>query len=275
MTYPDLVNVARTFTALDIELPEEFNRAVAVLAAGMTAASANPSYDLLSQFDAGTLTPESVGPEVLKAAVALIAKQAAHGIMRDIENPLCKHARKAIRAGGDELIGQLRTPFNSAAEGMMAAAAMFAPDATGEDVLSQGAEASEAWRSLTAHAHTLELVNSVRVQLMLFGYGVSEHRAALFCSGVDNEQAMAAANQAYLWPTGGRGGRFFDVAALGFELHLNLASETAAIDSAVRANVTARAADRARGPRMTEDEQRGAEKELRIIEQVGPAKVRA
>ena len=263
MPYLDLVNFSRTFAALDIELPTEFDRAVAVLAAGMTAASANPSYELLSKFDTGELTPETVGPEVLRAAVALNAKQSAHGIMRDIENPLCKHARNAIRGNGDELVDQLRPVFDSAAVEVATAAEMFTPTATAADILRSGPGAAVAWNSLADAAARLAKVHDARLMMANFGYGASPHRPAYFVEGIGTQDQMIAAVAAY-GHSSGRGGRFHALVVAGVTLRLNDAHEVAAIDAAVQSDVSAITAGRQAGPRMSPEAQAGAEKELRI-----------
>ena len=248
-SYPDLMYLDRVCTTLDIDLPEEFNRALAVLRAGLSAASQHPAHQLVAMFEDGTLTAATVGAEVRRAAVDLTVQQNALSLVRDLTIPLGKHARKAIRDHGDDLVTQLRPRFDHAAEQLMVAAGLLGPDPSAEDVLHRGAAAGDAWRSLSGHAETLDTINAARVQMMLFGYAPTENRAALFVEGstIATPKAMAAANEAYLGPTG-PGGRFFALASAGHRLRLNLAQEVAEIDGAVEANLAAAKAARARGP---------------------------
>ena len=263
MAYSDVLFFSRTATALGLDLPAEFVRARDLLQAGMNTAASQPTNELLAAFETGDLTTDTIGTELRRTAVDLAAQKLAHEVMRSIELPISRAATKAVRDHGDALIEQMRPVFDSAAAEVAAAASLFSATASAADVLRAGPEAASAWNSLADAAARLERVHDVRVTMANFGYGASPHRPAYFVAGISTQDEMIQATAAYS-NSSGRGGRFHALAAAGCKLRLNTAGEVAAINEAIQSDVSAITAGRQAGPRMTPEQQAGAERELRI-----------
>jgi hypothetical protein len=233
----DLTYTASAFEALDVELPAEFRRAHAALATAGAVATSNPAETVLEDFRAG-MTPEELAERVQAAALALTAQQNAHQIIRDLQSPLAKHARAAVRENGDALIRAMRKKFDHAAKAMNAAAGLFPAQSSAEDVLRLGSAAAAAWGQLAEASRVLNLVHAARMAMAGYGtYSDPEHRVLMYVADVRDPQSLAVAADAFDRDghRAGPGGRWHALAAAGFKLRLNTAAEMAALEQALAA----------------------------------------
>lgn len=267
MNITDLSYTAQAFDALGIALPAEFERARSVLGTAQQTAAANPAQDVLDDFLTGSSTAALV-EKVRAAALDLTATQAAHQIIRDLQNPLGKHAAAAIRADADRLIAELAARFDEAASAMIAAAELFDTSATAEDVLRIGPAAAAAWAQLDGARATLDRIDTARGAM--FHYGVpsdTSRRVLMYLADVRDPISLATAQDAFETSShlAGPGGRWHALAATGLRLHLNTAAEVAALEDALRTDQERQAAEQqAARTRMSAEQQADAEHELRM-----------
>ncbi len=231
---PTTMALARDITALGVALPPAAQLALDVHNAGFTAANTRPADDLAAGLADGSLTPENVGERLHAAAVTATAKEKSYEILRDLQIPLVRRFVQAVRDDSERLLTDLRKVFAPAATTMHRAGSLFPADATGEQVLSAGPEASAAWRELHQARATLDAIHNVRVPLARhFGYGSETPQVLMFVTGVDTPLAASQAELA--WESNPRtvGGRWHALTAAGFTLHLATAHEIAAARAAI------------------------------------------
>ena len=109
------------------------------------------------------------------------------------------------------------------------AAAQFNPDATAEEILAAGPEATAAWAQLEHHRAVLDGINRIAAALAFqFGYGPIDHRVAGYLAGVDHAGHLADADRLFPQATG-TGGLWHRLAAAGYKLKLNTAAEAKAL----------------------------------------------
>ena len=124
--------------------------------------------------------------------------------------------------------------FVPAAKTMQKAGALFPVGATGEQVLTAGAEAAAAWRGLDQARRTLDTVHGVRVTLARdYGIGLVQPEVLMYVRGVDNELDLARAAEAWDRHDAGIGGRWHALTAAGLELALPTPAEIAATRAAI------------------------------------------
>ncbi len=232
----DLVELnlfAQTLERLGVEPPAEFTRARSLLSVGVDTALANPVDSLAADFASGALTLEDFPARLRAAALELSAKASAHTVLRDLHNPLTRHATRAVRDDGDRLVHDLRVPFDAASKSMTTAGRLFDENATAEQVLALGAKAAAAWRRMAEDAVFLDLVLSARVTMGSWGYAPAPQHALLF-TRVTSADALRTAEQAFSRETG-PGRRWHALTAAGFALHLTTAAEIEQTQAALRA----------------------------------------
>ena len=199
------------------------DRVLDIRDAALTAANASPADDLAAGLTDGTLTPDTVGDRLLAAAVAATAQEKAHTLLRDLQVPLVPRFAQAVRADADRLLADLRKVFTPAAKTMQKAGALFPVGATGEQVLTAGANAATAWRGLEQARRTLDTVHGVRVTLARdYGIGQVQPEVLMYVRDLSSEHDVARATEAWdRHDVGtGIGGRWHALTAAGFALSL-------------------------------------------------------
>ncbi len=205
---------------------------VPLLSVGVDTALANPVDSLAADFANGSLTLEDFPARLRAAALELAAKGSARAVLRDLHNPLTRHAARAVRDDGDRLITELRRPFDQAKTSMTTAGSLFDENTRPEQVLALGPEAAAAWQQMTADADILDLVRAARMDMSRWGYGTAPQRTLLFTSGIDTTDQLAVAEQAFSRSAGP--GRHWHALAVGFHLHLGTAEEVIATQARLR-----------------------------------------
>lgn len=249
-----LANLCDELTACGATLPPRLAAVCETARVIQSARTESIADQLRADLDDGTITPTNVLQKLEDAALRRSITAGARELARELEHPSDRIARRELNAHGDDLVTQLRTPWDTAAAVVTRAASLFPAGASAEDVLTRGPDAQSAWVELDEARATLDRVGNARYSLAILGrYGPKAPRVLMYLTDVSNGATLADATR--LWDTSDQrrpGGRWHALAAAGHRLHLATAVEMEAASAAVQAaDAATRAAeaDRVRAAR--------------------------
>lgn len=234
----NLRSTARTFTNLGIELPEPCTKALALADAITEATTTTAVADLNTGILDGDVTPANVVKKLQDAATATLVAERLPVAAQATESALTGVFHKGIRDAADDLIEQLREPFDAAAATVTAAGRHFEPEANAATVLSAGVEAAAAWQDLTEARNTLAQVRNARTIIADIQRDTT-HPALFYVAG------PLTAND--VWEVkhnwGGTGDFYHQLTHQGYTLALNTSEEAKAIQYAAYSAAEREAAD--------------------------------
>jgi len=237
-------STARTFTNLGVELPAACTQALELADAITEATTTTAAADLNQGITDGTVTPANVVKKLREAAQAMLIAERLPQAAQATESALTLAFNQGIRANADDIIEQLREPFNAAAATITTAGRHFHPEANAATVLAAGVEAATAWQDLTEARNTLAQIRNART--ILADLERDHTNPALFyVAGPLSTQDVW--NVQSNW--GGAGDFFHQVTHEGYSLSLNTSEEAQAIERAAQTAAEREAADKAAAAR--------------------------
>lgn len=209
---------------------------------------------LIADATAGTVDPKTIAERLTAAALERSAHDGALALAGDLHPRLLRAAIGAVHRDVDNIIGQLRRPFDAAAATVHDALSFIKPTDTADDVLRRGSAAQAAYLELIDAVPVLEKIRGLRISLSrpVSGPGDDGRVLAMFARDLAADLTGAAA--AWSGRPGATlhiGGRWLAVAATGVRLHLNTEAEAEQVLAAAQAAEQQRSAQAAaQGPRL-------------------------
>lgn len=223
----NLRSTARTFTNLGIELPEPCTRALALADAISDATTTTAAADLADGITGGNVTPANVVKKLREAAQAMLIAERLPQAAQATESALTAAFHTGIRDNADQLVEQLREPFEAAAATITAAGRHFEPEANAATVLAAGVEAAAAWQDLTEARNTLAQIRNARTIIADIQRD-NTHPALFYVAGPLTANGVWEVKNNW----GGTGDFYHQLTHQGYTLSLNTCEDAQAIQQA-------------------------------------------
>jgi hypothetical protein len=237
MDLTSAIRLIDELTAHGVTIPAAAETARATHAAAHQAANTHPADDLRTALTDGRMTPDNAADMIRDAALASVARQAAHEMIRDLSLVLARQITAAIREESPAILEQLRARFAPAAATVTKAAQTFPPNVTAAQVVTMKPADIKVWNDLDNATATLEAVaRSFRTLLTEVTRRRPEHDGALFVTEVDDLDELGSIYR-------GRD-RWLELARAGYTLTLNSPERAAALVTAATEAEAAREAAR-------------------------------
>ena len=222
-----LRSTARTFTTLGIELPTACTQALALADAITEATTTTAVADLNNGIAGGSVSPANVVKKLREAAQAMLIAERLPQAAQATESALTTAFNAGLRNNADQLIEQLREPFEAAAATITAAGRHFEPEANAATVLAAGVEAAAAWQDLTEARNTLARIRNARTIIADIQRDTT-HPALFYVAGPLTAQDVWEVKNNW----GGTGDFYHQLTHQGYTLSLNTSEEAQAIQHA-------------------------------------------
>jgi hypothetical protein len=217
---------ARKLADLGVDVPDRLAALVATRDAVNRAATDNPVAALEADLTAGKITAKNAAKAVNDAATALVVREKARDVARDLEQTFDRLTRQALRDHGDQIIRSLRPTFDEAVVAVRAATDVLGPDPDERTVANLGPAAAQAWQQRRDALTTLAAIRRVRQDLADAGYLPAAVNGRVDAAGylTDPADLDPAVD---VWARRSEG--VANLAAAGLALRLNTAAEHDAI----------------------------------------------
>jgi hypothetical protein len=243
-----ITNHARTVSdlaAAGVTVPENVAAALELLKIARETVLTDPTADLRTEYEAGTLTPENIRARMIEAATVAAAAERIRLAAQTIEQGVIGTVNAWIRADAANIIKAMRPTFDKAAATVQTAGKHFAPNATAAQVLDGGAAAAAAHEKLADALATLDRLRTLRVAVAYVARE-GEQTATWWIAQARDLAALEQAQRAY----SGTGNAFHALAHEGFTLRMSTEAEAARV---------------AAGARVTTETEEAAQREAELI----------
>jgi hypothetical protein len=227
-----------------VDLPADALDAGRIWEIASNLVTGSPIDGLRAGVQSGEINADNVQEAIERAAMTIAANEKARQVSAELDYPCSQRFAAAIRAHADEIVEALRPHFTDAAERLTSAASLIPLEATAEDVLNRGPDATSAWHVLANAAETLRSISQVRTLLSRqYGYSHTGPEVAAFIAPVPAQEHLTRADMVF----GGigvvgqslgatavaladvRGGVWRHLVDAGFDLRLNTRHEAQAV----------------------------------------------
>lgn len=229
----ELDQLATTLGRLQLPVPQRLQNVLATFHAVQRAANSDVAEDLRARVEAEELDATNVVEAIEAAAARMAAKSFSHGLMLDIEKPLSRVARRAMREEGDAVVVALRPTFDEAVAAVRAAVEVVGTNPDGATIAELGPSAISAWSRGEQGSQTL---NNVRRAVRAI-YAAVDHTVDHTAFVVDPRNSAKLKQIGTLYNSGGG---IIGLARSDVAMRLNTVLEARAmVDSAAAADAAA------------------------------------
>jgi hypothetical protein len=215
----EVTRFARLLEQLGIAQPAEFADVMATWTELSVLTGAKPAEDLRAAVLDGKVTAKNVGQLVNSAALAVLARDGARSIARDLAAPMATLARRAVRDSAGQLIEAMRPPFDDAI-GRLAASVDIIGEGDPKQLATISVGLAAAAEQQRAAVKKLDTVKAIRYDI---GQCIGEAPTVTWwLASVTDADELDRARQC-------RG--FAELLRAGFTLRLNLPDEAKALEA--------------------------------------------
>lgn len=222
-------NPARYTKQLDrlgIKAPKLLTDVDAVRLAALNAAASTEVDDLRTDVIAGKLDAKTIGKRVREAAAALVAREKARDVLRDLLPSFDKVTARAVRDSAPDVIAQMTPMFDSAVADVVLAVDTLGLSPSSDEVLAIGGDAAAVWAARNVALDVLDAIERARSIMAQVGYGTPHPLAVQYLADPVDDLQLAESQLRAGWTT---------FASSGYTLNLNTAEEADTVLAASRA----------------------------------------